>query len=439
MKGGIPFSNAPGLAYEYSNYGFAILGQVVARVAKQPYRDYVAANILKPLGMTSTTYQVEAVPADRMAHGYRWEDGTWTEEPALPDGAYGSMGGLWTTTRDLAKIVAFHMSAWPPRDDPEQGPVARGSMREMQQAWRPNVSAAGRATVDSPLQLHVSAYGYGLRISRDCLAEHVVSHGGGLPGYGSLMTWLPEYGVGLIAMGNVTYAAFSRLFDDSIAALSRTGALAPRVVQPAPILLQRKAEVSRLIQQWDDGLASQIAAVNLFLDEPAARRRAEFEQITKTQGACKPANEIDAENALRGTWRMTCDRGWLNVTITLSPTEPPLVQDLTVQSVSPPDAAMRSAIDTIVGLASGWRDEVARTLAAPSLDVPSLQRQLAVVSSQWGACRVGDATAGDGHTQSSVKLLCARGSLIARASLDAASGKLKGLTIAPSGGQRCVP
>src|SRR5947207_7849605 len=33
IRGGIPFSNAPGVAYEYSNFGFAILGRVVANVA----------------------------------------------------------------------------------------------------------------------------------------------------------------------------------------------------------------------------------------------------------------------------------------------------------------------------------------------------------------------------------------------------------------------
>ena len=31
MRDGIPFSNAPGIAYEYSNYGFAILGRIVSR------------------------------------------------------------------------------------------------------------------------------------------------------------------------------------------------------------------------------------------------------------------------------------------------------------------------------------------------------------------------------------------------------------------------
>src|SRR5215203_4232963 len=68
LRGGIPFSNAPGIAYEYSNYGFAILGRIVANVSKMKYGDYVAANVLKPIGMTSTTLEPKEVPANRLAH-----------------------------------------------------------------------------------------------------------------------------------------------------------------------------------------------------------------------------------------------------------------------------------------------------------------------------------------------------------------------------------
>ena len=60
MQAGIPFSNAPGIAYEYSNFGFAILGRIVSNVANMPYRDYVRINILEPLGMTSTTLATSA-------------------------------------------------------------------------------------------------------------------------------------------------------------------------------------------------------------------------------------------------------------------------------------------------------------------------------------------------------------------------------------------
>jgi CubicO group peptidase (beta-lactamase class C family) len=137
LRGGIPFSNAPGLAYEYSNYGFMILGRIVSRASGVPYADYVAANILKPLGMTSTTLEPSKVPADRLAHGYRWEDGRWKEERQLPHGAGGSMGGMLTSINDLSKYVSVYVSAWPPHDGPETAPIRRASLREMQQLWRP--------------------------------------------------------------------------------------------------------------------------------------------------------------------------------------------------------------------------------------------------------------------------------------------------------------
>jgi CubicO group peptidase (beta-lactamase class C family) len=136
LAGGIPFSTAPGTNYEYSNYGFAILGRVVSRVSGMPYAKYVQANILTPLGLTSTTLEPKSVARDRIALGYRWEDNTWKEEPPLPDGAFGSMGGMLTSTRDLAKYVGFLMNAWPARDGADPGPVKRSSLREMQQPWR---------------------------------------------------------------------------------------------------------------------------------------------------------------------------------------------------------------------------------------------------------------------------------------------------------------
>src|SRR5204862_5241593 len=90
LRAGIPFSNAPGLAYEYSNLGFAILGRIVSNVSKVPYAEYVNANILKPLGMTSTTLEPKTMAANRLAHGYRWEDERWKNEPLLSNGSFGS-------------------------------------------------------------------------------------------------------------------------------------------------------------------------------------------------------------------------------------------------------------------------------------------------------------------------------------------------------------
>lgn len=438
MRSGIPFSNAPGVAFEYSNYGFAILGQIVAAVARKPYADYLRDEILRPLGMRDSTLEAAEVPRARMALAYRWEDNTWKDEPILAHGSFGAMGGLWTTANDLARYVAFLMSAYPPRDEAERGPIRRNSAREMQQTARWQPASALRGTVDAQTQLNVSSYGYGLGVAQDCLFTHVVAHGGGLPGYGSLMRWFPEYGVGLIGMGNQTYAGFGGMFNDAAAALHRTGAMQPRVPQPSRALLAAQKDVTQLVLKWDDALATRIAADNLFLDETLARRAARIAELQAKHGACTPASYIDAENALRGRWRMKCERGWLDLGITLAPTTPPLVQFMGVQSTLPPDENMAKTFDSLLRLLQVWDAKSAESLGAPGFDLEKMRRQFAAASS-WGACKSGDTVGGDGKVDSSVKLMCERGNLFARVSLDPETKRLKSLDLIPTRDQRCVP
>ena len=438
MRSGIPFSNAPGVAFEYSNYGFAILGQIVAAVARKPYADYLREEILLPLGMRDSTLEAADVPPARKALAYRWEDNTWKDEPILAHGSFGAMGGLWTTANDLARYVAFLMSAYPPRNEPERGPIRRSSAREMQQMVRWQPASALRSTVDAPTQLSVSAYAFGLGVTQDCRFTHVVAHGGGLPGYGSLMRWYPEYGVGVIGMGNLTYAGFGGIFAEVANALYATGALQPRVPQPSLALLAAQKDVTQLVIKWDDALATRIAADNLFLDETLARRAARIRELQAKHGSCSPASTIDAENALRGRWRMKCERGWLDLGITLAPTTPPLVQFMGVQSTLPPDENMTKTFDALMRLLQAWDAKAMEALVAPGFDIERTRRQFAAAGS-WGACKLGDPVSGDGKRDSSIKLLCERGNLFARVSLDPETNRLKSLDLVPTRDQRCVP
>jgi CubicO group peptidase (beta-lactamase class C family) len=338
---GIPFSNAPAIAYEYSNYGFMILGRIVGVVSdpgtKTPtasYTRYVTQNVLKPLGMTSTTLEPASVPADRLAHGYRWEDGQWKSEPLLANGAGGSMGGMLTTLSDLGRYVGAFLSAWPPRDGAETGPIRRSSLREMQQVWRPAPASVVRA--GSGVLFTAGGYAFGLGVRQNCQFPTIVAHSGGLPGFGSQMRWLPEYGVGVIAFGNLTYTDWTGTIDRVFEALSKTGGLQPRVIEPSPALVSARAAVASLVVKWDDAVADGIASPNLFLDRDKAHRRADLDDLHAKLGACTAGSGFDdLPNALRGSWTMTCERGRARVAITLAPTMPPRVQAWTVTVLSP--------------------------------------------------------------------------------------------------------
>jgi CubicO group peptidase (beta-lactamase class C family) len=292
----------------------------------------VDRNILKPLGMSATTLQVSNVPPNRLAIGYRWEDETWKKEPMLPHGSFGAMGGMLTSIRDLSRYVGALLAAWPPRDDPETLPVHRASLREMQQAWRPSGARVVRDAAGSATQLSVTSYGFGLSVTQTCDFRAMIAHGGGLPGFGSTMRWLPEYGVGVIAFGNLTYTGWTPAAMAAFDRLLETGGLQPRMPQPSAELVAARDAVSKLVTQWDDRAADRIAADNLFLDRSKQRRKAEIDELRSAVGACTMPVRFDAvENALRGDWTLACERGRLQIAITLAPTMPPAVQYLSVR------------------------------------------------------------------------------------------------------------
>ncbi len=336
LRAGVPFSTPPGTRYEYSNYAFALLGRIVSRASGQPYERYLKTAILQPLGMKDTVLESAEVPAARKATGYRRHpDGTYSPEPPLPQGAFGAMGGLWTTAEDLGRYVAFHLNAFPPRDDAEAGPVRRASVREMNSlAWWNQLESQ---LADGRPKGRVSGYGYGLGVTADCRFARIVSHGGGLPGYGSHMAWLPDYGVGIFAMTNLTYAGPGQVVNQAWDRLAETGALQPRVL-PASRSLEHARE--QVFEFWRSGrmdVLQSAAAMNLFLDVPAPERRAQVSAIQEQVGQCSMASPVRAENWLRGQFDLTCERGTVGVFVTLAPTTPPGIQYLNFRKIQPGD------------------------------------------------------------------------------------------------------
>ena len=275
MRAGIPFSNAPGIAYEYSNSASPSSAGSSRRRSGRPYREYVAANDPEAARHDGDDARAGAVPRDRAgARAIAGRTSAGRRSRSCPTASFGAMGGMLTSVSDLARYVGAMLQAWPPRDGAEDGTGApRLAARDAAAAAvLRRVGVARRLT--GVLALNAGGYGYGLRITQTCAFRHIVAHSGGLPGFGSLMRWLPEYGVGLIAIGNLTYTGWGRPFATAFELLQKTGGLDPRLPQPSAALIAARDDVSRLVMSWDDALADRVAAMNLYRDRSKDRRRA---------------------------------------------------------------------------------------------------------------------------------------------------------------------
>ncbi|MGY4539279.1 CubicO group peptidase (beta-lactamase class C family) [Mucilaginibacter sp. UYNi724] len=332
---GVTFSNNPGNGYEYSNLGFATLGYIIKKVSGKTYEQYITDNILTPLGMTHTYWEYTKVPKEQLAHGYRWLDDKWVEQPLLHDGAYGAMGGLITTIEDFNKYVAVHQNAWPARDDAETSPVKRSSIREMQYPWDVSSLNANAKTTTGRLCPAVSAYAYGLGWTKDCDNHIFIGHTGGLPGFGSNWSILPEYGVGVMCFANLTYAnagRANRIALDTLLALSK---IEPRQLPASNILTQRRDELVKLLPNWSDAKTTGIFADNFFMDYFPDKLKAEATDAYAKAGKIISVGEVVPDNNLRGYFIMKGVNGNIKVSFTLTPENPALIQEYRLGLVKP--------------------------------------------------------------------------------------------------------
>ncbi|GAB4017469.1 serine hydrolase domain-containing protein [Spirosoma koreense] len=338
INGGISNSNVPSFGYEYSNLGFAMLGHIINVVAGKPYQQYITETILKPLGMNDTQWEYTRVPAEKLAHGYRWQDEQWLEEPLLHDGSYGAMGGLITSIEDFSKYVALHQAAWPPRNDADTGrnaasPVKRSSIREMHQPWTISGLSAQARNSAGQLCPEVNGYGYGIRWGQNCKGQTGVGHTGGLPGFGSQWRILTDYGIGIISYANLTYAGMGSINAAVLDTLVAIGQLKPRQLPVSTILAQRKAELVKLLPNWTNAEQSGIFAENFFPDKPVAIRRKVVQDLYAKVGTIQRVGELVPDNQLRGHFLLEGEKGAIDVFFTLTPENPALIQQLDFREV----------------------------------------------------------------------------------------------------------
>ena len=336
LKKQIIFSNPPGIAYEYSNLGFALLGKIVTKVSGKRYQDYIRDNIWKPLGMKTSEWEYGNIAPDKLAHGYRWLNSTWNEETLLhdtPDGSWGAMGSMISSIDEFANYMALHLSAWPPGNAKDNGPLKRSSIREMHHPWRFNGFYTNNRFPNGRICAIASAYCYGLGWTSDCDGRVYIAHSGGLPGFGSQWKIMPDYGIGVVAFANRTYAGTGNANLMVLDTIIKIAGLQPAQLPPSAILEQRKNELVNLLPGWNNAEQSGIFAENFFPDYPIDSLKKQARELFEKAGKILSVKEMKPENQLRGSFILEGENLDIRVFFTLSPENPPLIQEYNIRGI----------------------------------------------------------------------------------------------------------
>jgi len=173
----------PGDEFLYSNTGYALLSIVVKRASGQSLRDFAAARIFKPLGMTHTEYRDDhtALIPDR-ALGYQFAGGAY--RLSQPEIDVVGDGGVYSTIEDLAKWDANFTS----------GKV--GGRDAIAQLETP-----GKLNDGQPIE-----YALGLSIGESS-GLRTYSHGGSYGGYRSEILRIPAKRLSVITLCNTASAS----------------------------------------------------------------------------------------------------------------------------------------------------------------------------------------------------------------------------------------
>jgi CubicO group peptidase (beta-lactamase class C family) len=192
--------------FHYSNLGFGLLGELVARLRGRSWEDVVRTEVLQPLGMTRTTPRPVAPAAEGRAV-HPWAD-VVLPEPEHDAGVMAAAGQLWATLADLGRFAAFLLGD-------TGGVLDAATLEEMTVPAGVDSSAPGW-----------SAYGLGLQVLR-VDGRTLVGHGGSMPGFLAGVFVDPEEQTGAVSLANTT-AGLDPLLPGLLADL-RTAE--PRVVE----------------------------------------------------------------------------------------------------------------------------------------------------------------------------------------------------------------
>lgn len=185
LDSGVGLRLTPGTAHHYSNVGYAVLGELVARLRRVPWHDAVRTGILEPLGMHRTTMRPVQPAAPGLAV-HPFADLVHVE-PEHDAAAMAPAGQIWSTVDDLAVWAAFLAGR-------THDVLSPDTLAEMVRAVAVN---------DVPRLPWTGAHALGWQVW-NVEGRRYAGHGGSMPGFLAGLRVDLETGDGIVLMTNAT-------------------------------------------------------------------------------------------------------------------------------------------------------------------------------------------------------------------------------------------
>lgn len=188
--------------YGYNNIMFIAAGEVVGAVAGTSWDDFVEERIFRPLGMERTTSR-HAVAESRgnLAGSHTEVDGQVTLVPRRNYDNIGGAGAIYSSAHDMARWMRLHLGGGEFGGERLLSPEV---MRELHAAQ--TVMAVDTVTERMFPETNLQAYALGWRL-QDHHGRKLVHHSGSINYTRTQVSLLPEEGLGVVAIANLSSSA----------------------------------------------------------------------------------------------------------------------------------------------------------------------------------------------------------------------------------------
>jgi serine beta-lactamase-like protein LACTB len=189
----------PGTAYQYSTYGYNLVGAVVQAAAGRPFLDFLEAEIMSPLGMEDTGPDFADRPVPNRASFYFPKTESQTrlgieEAPQIDQSCKWPGGGLVSTPSDLVRFGLAMLAG-----------------RLLQPETLTMLQTLQRLDSGEPTEYGLGWFIHEVRLGPGAPPTRIVGHGGSSIGGTTGFMTFPEHGLVVAIMSNVSYAGVQPL------------------------------------------------------------------------------------------------------------------------------------------------------------------------------------------------------------------------------------